>query len=153
MHTITLSYSVFALFCVLFVLAVGAACTLAACLRVSRQTSARLGAAYAELTKGAQRREADLLSERNIWSGRAAVAEADADRMAPALAQFVKDIDDTAALLKDDKPPALSAEREALLGHQTALVFRTNEIQIPHDRSHEKADAARAICADAAPRR
>lgn len=153
MHSINLAYPLFALLLVALCLLAFFLCLFIAKFQVLRRENRTLSAAYSELTKGAQRREADLLSERNLWSARAAVAEADADRLAPLVAAFVKIVEETAGLLRDENPPALTPERQALAGHQTALVFRTNEIQIPLDRSHEKADAARAVCADAAPRR
>lgn len=124
MHTITLPYPLFVLLLVLLVIAVATACTLIAIVRVQRQTVARLSTAYAELTAGSQRREEQLLSERNTAILRAESAEADADRLAPLVARWVKDIDDTAELMRDPQAPALTAERDALRAHEEALAAR-----------------------------
>lgn len=149
MSPITIAYPV-------FVLLIAALCVLAffLCLRVVqmqqlRREKSTLARAYAELAKGAEKREADLVKERNAWAARATVAEADADRLAPVVGQYLKDIDETAALLKDEQPPTLKAEREALCGHHKALILRSNETTIPEIRPDEKSVAC-AIAADAA---
>ncbi len=134
----------------LFVAAVAVKCALAVflgyytakCRALTREkdTTAR---AYAELLAGSQERERHLLNEvafereaffaadlaRKVALDRYATAEADADRLAPIVEQFLKDIDDTAALLKDENPPAMAKERMALSLHVQAQNLRTNENQ------------------------
>lgn len=88
-------------------------------LRTERRENETLRKAYAELMSGSSQREAALLV-------RSLAAEEDADRLAPAVAQYLKDIDDTAALLKDKTPPAMTAERDALRLHHEALKHRSN---------------------------
>lgn len=135
MHTITLSYSLFALFCVLFIVAVGGACTLFALVKTYRRDNATLSRTYSELLVGSGKRESELLKERNGWRLQAQeyekergqaivlykVSAESADRLATIVAQYLKDIDDTAALLKDPAPPAMTAARVALRFHQESI--------------------------------
>lgn len=51
-------------------------------------------------------------------------AEADADRLEKIVRQYVKDIQETAVLLKDENPPSLEAERQALGIHETLVAIR-----------------------------
>lgn len=67
----------------------------------------------------------EVLRQISLQRRKLLAAEADADRLAPIVRQYVKDIDDTAALLKDETPPPLIAEREALRLHDEALKLRS----------------------------
>lgn len=82
--------------------------------------------AFAEVVSGAGKREAGLLTQMRKLRADLDSANADADRLAPIVEQYVKDMDSTAALLKDDQPPALAAERESLRLHAELLKLRTH---------------------------
>lgn len=150
MTPVTISYPV-------FVLLLATVCVLSFCVswcvvraRWFRRENLSLSNAYAELTIGAQKREAALLAEKQTASRRMRMAEEDADRLAPTVAEYVRIVDETAALLKDDNAPQLLAERDALRLHADALKFRTNEITRPEIRPDEKANAPSGVHADAA---
>lgn len=125
MPTVTINYPLFIVAVVVACALVFVACYLAAKCRLLRRENAVTSNAYGELLAGSTKRESALVAERDTWSYRAASAEADADRLAPIVAQYIKDVDDTAALLKDDRPPALTTERTAVALHKTALNLRT----------------------------
>ena len=61
-----------------------------------------------------------------MWN-RATTAEADADRLAPFVANFIADMDDIAKKLGtiDEKPLDLSDERKAIRLHEEAVKLRT----------------------------
>lgn len=96
--------------------------------------------AYAELIKGSVDREQTLQRDLkhthallDLAQGRMNHAECDADRLAPIVANYVKIIDETAALLKDETPPPIAAEREALRLHEEAVKFRTAQPVQPNE--------------------
>jgi hypothetical protein len=74
--------------------------------RLNRELD-RVSKAYGELIAQTSLREADLLDdlqrEREV-----------SDNLAPIVESYVRIIDETAALLKDDKPPSLEIERAIL---------------------------------------
>ena len=57
-------------------------------------------------------RERELMSELNA-------SKLDANRLAGIVARLIADVEATAALLKDDAPPEMAEEREALAIHRT----------------------------------
>ena len=70
--------------------------------------------AYAECSDQAQAREAKLI---------VALKEArmDAAALAAVVRQYLKDVDETSALLKDPEPPALTQERLAIANHEKLI--------------------------------
>lgn len=126
MQPITIPYLSFVLSVLLFCGSVFFACYFAAkCARHLRENLA-LSKAYAELLAGSQKREAALIAEKDAWAARASSALGDSERLAAIVAEYLKIIDDTAALMKDEQPPPMAAEREALRFHaQFAMALRS----------------------------
>lgn len=141
MFSFAISYSVF----VLLILAAGVLAALlcfyaAHCRRLHRDKVVT-ERAYSELVAGSGARERQLLAElsfersafntadlaRKLAIDRCAVAESDADRLAAIVTQYLKDIDDTAELLKDASPPCMKSERAAIHLHAEAQNIRSYE--------------------------
>lgn len=124
MPPIEIHFAVFVFLVAALFVFVFLACLYAWKARILLRRHDTLSKSYGELFAGSSKREATLLAEIKLVHDRALLAEADADRLAPLVSQNIKDIDDTAELLKDEHPPLLKAEREALLSHQYALRMR-----------------------------
>lgn len=86
------------------------------CRHVERENE-RLTKAYGELVAQTSLREADLLddlkAEREV-----------SDNLAPIVESYVKIIDETAALLKDDNPPSIVVERAILKQYHERRIHR-----------------------------
>jgi hypothetical protein len=74
----------------------------------------------------------EVLRQVAITNARLESAEADADRLAAIVREYVRVCDETAALLKDDQPPAMTNERLALSEHEKLVQSRNDP-----DRQHQ----------------
>jgi hypothetical protein len=77
-----------------------------------RRVAEECAKSHSEMLDSFENREREILSELTWYKN-------DANRLAGIVAQYITDIDRTAALLKDEKPPALTEERDALRLHQS----------------------------------
>lgn len=173
MQPVTIPYLSFVLSVLLICVLVFFACYFAAKCRHQLRENLALSKAYAELLAGSQQREAELLLNlkaaravadgarevsnsalRHISTvkadlGRATVlyktSAEDADRLAPIVAAYVKICDDTAALLKDESPPPMTAEREALRLHAEAVALRSLNSQPSTPNSNETVPQAAQV--------
>jgi len=73
----------------------------------------------------------NLVNHANVATKLQYESEADAGRLAAIVRDYIRMIDETAKLLKDEQPPALALERHALSLHEK-LVSSRNDPVVPH---------------------
>lgn len=66
----------------------------------------------------------EVLRQIKRQKARLSGAETDADRLAAIVREYIRICDETAALLKDEQPPAMTNERQALSEHEKLVQSR-----------------------------